>query len=86
MQTTRGEADSSYSFLISVLDGMSGQRHTPTALYPRGKDPRYPLDRSVGGPRIWSEHRLEEKSFAFAGDRARSMLDYGDAEEKKRQI
>jgi hypothetical protein len=30
--------------------GVSGQRHSPAALYPRGKDPRYPLDRRLGGP------------------------------------
>jgi hypothetical protein len=30
--------------------GLSGQRHAPAALYPRGKDPRYPLDRKLGGP------------------------------------
>jgi hypothetical protein len=29
---------SSYSFLISVLDWMSGQRHALAALHPRGKD------------------------------------------------
>jgi hypothetical protein len=31
--------------------GVSGHRHDPTALYPRGKDPRYPLDRRLGGLR-----------------------------------
>jgi hypothetical protein len=30
---------SSYSFLTSALDGVSGQRHAPAALYPRGKKP-----------------------------------------------
>jgi hypothetical protein len=30
--------------------GVSGQRHAPAALYPRGKDPRYPLYRRLGGP------------------------------------
>jgi hypothetical protein len=38
--------------------GVSGQGHAPAALSPRGKDPRFPLDR-----------RLEEESFASAGDR-----------------
>jgi hypothetical protein len=28
--------------------GVSGQRHAPAALYPRGKDPRYPFDRRLG--------------------------------------
>jgi hypothetical protein len=46
---------SSYSFLTSELDGVSGQRHAPAALYPRGKDPRI--------------QRIEEKSFASAGNR-----------------
>jgi hypothetical protein len=30
--------------------GVSAQRHAPAALYPRGKDPRYPLYRRLGGP------------------------------------
>jgi hypothetical protein len=30
---------SSYLFLTSVLDEVSGQRHAPAALYPPGKDP-----------------------------------------------
>jgi hypothetical protein len=42
---------SSYSFTTSTLQGVSGQRHTPAALYPRGKDPRYPLYRRLVGPR-----------------------------------
>jgi hypothetical protein len=29
--------------------GVSSQRHAPAALYPRGKDPRYPLDTRLGG-------------------------------------
>jgi hypothetical protein len=29
--------NSSYSFLTSTLDGVSGQRHVPAALYPREK-------------------------------------------------
>jgi hypothetical protein len=31
--------------------GVSGQRHAPAALYPRGKDSRYPFDRKLVGPR-----------------------------------
>jgi hypothetical protein len=58
MQATRGEKGySSYSFLISALDGVSGQHHAPAALYPRGKDPLYPQDRRLGGPQSWSGHR-----------------------------
>jgi hypothetical protein len=48
---------SSYSYLTSALDGVSGQRHAPAALYPRGKDPLYPLDRRLGGPQSRSGRR-----------------------------
>jgi hypothetical protein len=48
---------SSYSFFTPALDRVSGQRHAPAELYPRGKDPRYPLDRRLGGPQSLSEHR-----------------------------
>jgi hypothetical protein len=52
MKTLGGkEVYSSYSFLTSALDGVSGQRYSPTALYSLGKDPR-PLDRWLGGPQI----------------------------------
>jgi hypothetical protein len=37
--------------------GVSGQRHAPAALYPQGKDSRYPFDRSLGEPQSWSGHR-----------------------------
>jgi hypothetical protein len=33
---------SSYSFTTSALDGVSGQRHAPSGLYSRGKDPGIP--------------------------------------------
>jgi hypothetical protein len=42
--------------------GVSGQRHAPAALYPRGKDPRYPLDRRLGGPQSRSGRRDWEKN------------------------
>jgi hypothetical protein len=45
-----GEEYSSYSLLTWILDGVSGQRHSPAALYLRGKDPRYPLYRRLDGP------------------------------------
>jgi hypothetical protein len=41
--------------------GFSGQRYAPAALYPRGKDPRYPLYRRLGGPQSRSGQR--KKSF-----------------------
>jgi hypothetical protein len=34
--------------------GVSGHRHAPAALYSRGKDPRYPLDRRLSGPHTLS--------------------------------
>jgi hypothetical protein len=47
--------------------GVSGQRHASAALNPRGKGPRYPLAGWAPEP-VWTQ-RLEEKSFAPAGDR-----------------
>jgi hypothetical protein len=47
--------------------GVSGQRHAPAALYPRGKDPRYTLYRRLGGPQSRSGQR--KNPFASAGDR-----------------
>jgi hypothetical protein len=48
----KGErAYSSYSFLTMVLDGVSGQPHAPRVLSHWGKDPRYPLNRRLGGPK-----------------------------------
>jgi hypothetical protein len=50
--------------------GVSGQRHAPAVLYPRGKDPWYPLDRRLRGAAepIWTQG-LGEKSSASVGDR-----------------
>jgi hypothetical protein len=53
---------SSYSFLNLALDGVSGQRQAPAALYPRRKDPWYTLDRRMGGPQSWSGHRGQRKN------------------------
>jgi hypothetical protein len=60
MQHQRGEE----LLLVLILDlgirwGVSGQ----CQLYPQ-----YPLDRRLGEPQSWSRQRLEEKSFASAGD------------------
>jgi hypothetical protein len=35
---------------------VSGHHHSPAALYPRGKDPRYPLYWRLGGPQSYSGH------------------------------
>jgi hypothetical protein len=42
--------------------GASGQHHAPVALYPRGKNPRYPLDRRLGGPQSRSVRRGYKKN------------------------
>jgi hypothetical protein len=46
---------SSYSFTTSALEGVSGQGHALAALYPPGKDSRYPFDRRLGGPQRYLE-------------------------------
>jgi hypothetical protein len=48
--------------LLLILDlgirwGVSGQHHAAAALYPRRNDPRYPLDRRLGGPQSRSGRR-----------------------------
>jgi hypothetical protein len=50
--------------------GVSGQRHAPAALYPPGKGPQVPIVQEAGwAPEpVWTQ-RIEEKSFAPAGDR-----------------
>jgi hypothetical protein len=50
--------------------GVSGQRHAPAALLPPGKGPPVPIVQEAGwAPEpVWAR-RLEEKSFARAGDR-----------------
>jgi hypothetical protein len=42
---------SSYSFTTSALDGGEWSASRLAALYPRGKDSRYPLYRRLDGPR-----------------------------------
>jgi hypothetical protein len=60
---------SSCSLLTSALDGVSGQRHAPAALYPRERTP-VPIGQEAGwAPEpVWTQ-RLEEKSFVSAEDR-----------------
>jgi hypothetical protein len=56
---------SSYSFSASALDGVSGQRQAPAALYlPPGKGPPVPIVQEAGwAPEpVWAQ-RLQEKSF-----------------------
>jgi hypothetical protein len=42
---------------------------TPRPLYPRGKSPRYPLDRKLGVPQSLSGRRGEEKILDSTGTR-----------------
>jgi hypothetical protein len=60
--------------------GVSGQRHAPATLLPPGKGPPVPIVQEAGwAPEpVWTQ-RLEEKSFAPAGNRtpiARSQTLY----------
>jgi hypothetical protein len=50
--------------------GVSGQRHAPAALLPPGKGPPVPIVQEAGwAPEPVRTQRIEEKSFAPAGDR-----------------
>jgi hypothetical protein len=51
--------------------GVSGQRHTPAALYPWKRLP-LPIGLEAGwdSDLVWTTQRLEEKSFTFAGGRS----------------
>jgi hypothetical protein len=49
--------------MFSQEGNLCVQRHAPAALYPVGKDPRYPMYRRLGGPQSRSGQRLQEKSF-----------------------
>jgi hypothetical protein len=64
MEALRGERRYNfYSLSTSTLDGMSGQRHAPAALYPWGKDPPVPIVQEAGwAPEpVWTQ-RLEKNS------------------------
>jgi hypothetical protein len=70
---------SSYSYTTSALDEVSGQHHAQAVLYPRGKDPPVPIVQEAGwAPEpVWTQ-RLEEKSFAPAGDRTSTAYEYNN--------
>jgi hypothetical protein len=70
MQATRGEEIQ----LLLILDlgtrWVSSQRLAPAVHYPREKTPgTHWIEGWVGSELVWTQ-RLEEKSFASAGDRA----------------
>jgi hypothetical protein len=52
---------SSYLFTTSELDGVSGQRHAPSALYPRGKDTRTHWIGGCVGPRAGLDSEVRGK-------------------------
>jgi hypothetical protein len=49
-------------FLISALDGGEWSASHPGRFTSGGNQPRYPLDRRLGGPQSQSEHYGEEKN------------------------
>jgi hypothetical protein len=61
---------SSYSFTTSALGGVSGQCHLPACSLPPGKEPPVHIGQEAGwaSQLVWTQ-RLEETSFASAGDR-----------------
>jgi hypothetical protein len=63
---------SSYSFSTSALDGGEWSASRPRALA-RGKDPRCPLYRRLGGPQSRSGHRGYRKD-PFASSRDRTLV------------
>jgi hypothetical protein len=64
----RGGIAPTHSWLRHYM-GVSGQRHAPAALYPQRKDPPVPIIQETGwAPELVWTQRLEEKSFAPAGD------------------
>jgi hypothetical protein len=65
-----GEEYSSYSFTTWALDGGEWSASRPGRALPPGKGPPVPIVQEVGwaSEPVWTQ-RLEEKSFAHAGDR-----------------
>jgi hypothetical protein len=55
-------------FLTSALDGGEWSASLPGRFTP-GKEPRYPLDRRLGGPQSRSGRRGEETIFHLIGTR-----------------
>jgi hypothetical protein len=60
---------SSYSFLTTTLDGVSGQRHAPAALCPGEMTPDTHYTGGWVGLRAGLDTEIRRKSFAPAGDR-----------------
>jgi hypothetical protein len=70
---------SSYSFLTSTLDGGEWSALSPAALYHRGKSPRYPLDKRLGGPQSLSGRRgLKKNPLPLSGIEPRLSSPWSD--------
>jgi hypothetical protein len=67
MEALRGERrySSYYSFLTSALDGGEWSASRPGRGLPPGKNPRYPLDRRLGGPQ--NQQGLEKNPLSLSG-------------------
>jgi hypothetical protein len=67
MQAPRGREN-----IAPTLDGVSGQRHSPAALYPQERTPPSPIpivqEAGWASELVWTQ-RLEEKSFVSAWTR-----------------
>jgi hypothetical protein len=55
MKTCGGVNVQIHVFLISALVGGEWSAIRPLLLYPWGKNPWYPLDRSLGGPQLFCQ-------------------------------
>jgi hypothetical protein len=67
--------------------GVSGQRHALAALLPPGKGPPVTIVQEAGwaSEPVWTQ-RLEEKSFAIAGDDAESRVFNSSSEISRRML
>jgi hypothetical protein len=79
MEALGGRGDiSSYSFQTSALDGGEWSASRPDRALPPGKGPPVPIGQEAGwAPEPAWTQRLEEKSFAPAGDRTSIAWSFG---------
>jgi hypothetical protein len=70
MQALGGRGDRSYTFTTSALDGVEWSASRPGRALPPEKDPPVSIGQEAGWAPdpVWTQ-RLEEKSFASAGNR-----------------
>jgi hypothetical protein len=72
MKMYEGSTSTAPPFLTSALYGVEWSASRPGCItpLPGGKSPRYPLDRTLGGPQSRSGHCGEEKILDPTGIRA----------------